>query len=185
MVAVGVQHLHMSIHKVNAPVQELPQRNPSHMTDDAPNATLTLAHLVNDLAQIVFRHVTVVLLAVKCVNKSNVWYNACRADAVSLSARSGTSAAFVRKTCHLYYSRNAPAAGFSERLIVCMHQGGGGEGIKITPFSVNLMRSQVLCWAAQACMHQSWRRWAFISYNSTAPMTVPRHGLFANTVTVS
>ncbi len=78
------------------------------MTDDASNATLTLAHLVNGLAQIVCRHVTVVLLAVKCVNKSNVWYNACRADAVSLSARSGTSAAFVRKICHLYDSRNAP-----------------------------------------------------------------------------
>lgn len=70
---------------------------PKSYADDAPQATLTLAHLVNILTQIVCRHVTVVLLAVKCVNKSNVWYDACTANAVSLSARSGTSAAFARK----------------------------------------------------------------------------------------
>ncbi len=67
------------------------------MTDDGPNATLTVAHLVDNLAQIVRRHVTAVLLAVKSVNKSKVWYDACRANAMSLSARSGTSAAFARK----------------------------------------------------------------------------------------
>ena len=37
------------LQEVKAPVQELPQRHPSHMTDDELNARLTVAHLVDDL----------------------------------------------------------------------------------------------------------------------------------------
>jgi hypothetical protein len=73
------------------------------MTDGGLSARLTVAisfvtsHLMCDLAQIVGRHVTVVLLIGKFVNEPKSCYSACRANAMSLSARSGTSAALDRK----------------------------------------------------------------------------------------